>query len=213
MITERPLDLGGNSVAVEYQRFKERENFSHVVGIIGGSEAENIPYYQRLLVEQLNIVKQQVGNFAIVSGGTEGGIPEMALDVGMELGLPTIGVFPEQKSKYAMPQKTSFSISVPSHPLSQVSWGVETPTLIGIPDAFLLIGGGWGSLTEISMIMKRNESLLRNGRKPIPVISVTPESELSAAVESLTNSFGLSEGIYIPVRNNRLIAEIITSSL
>lgn len=212
-MVERGAEQRSGIIEINFRNFKESEGFTHVIGIIGGSSVENIPYYHNLITSQLAIVKQQLGIFAITSGGTQGGVPEMALDIGYELGLPTIGVFPEAKCKYSVPDKTSFSIAVPSHPMTEVTWGIETPVLIGIPDAFLLVGGAWGSLTEVSMIMKRNESLLRHGHRAVPIVSITPDSGISRAIDMLNVSLDVPEGVYIPVNNERSISEILLTSL
>jgi hypothetical protein len=144
-----------------------------------------------------------------LSGGTSGGVPEMALNIGKDLNLPTIGVYPEKGSKYAATSKLDFSISVTSHPMSDISWGSETPVLVSIPDLFILVGGEWGSLTEVSMIMKKNISRNKQGLKPIPIIVIEGSGKLADNITTIAKDFPLPSGSLEFVNTPTQLADLI----
>ncbi|MBI2268537.1 MAG: hypothetical protein HYU80_03825 [Candidatus Blackburnbacteria bacterium] len=209
MNIERLLKHGLDNLHSEYQSFKEREGFSHVLGVIGGSSTEQVPKYSNFLIEGCRLTKIRLGKFAIISGGTQGGVPELALDVAKTLRLPTIGVFPQASAKYAALKKIDFPISVPPQPLAQVTWGIETPTLVSIADAFVLIGGEWGTNAEVSMIMKRNSSLARHGTRLVPIIAINGSGKLADILEQLTRVFPTSEGTFLKVGTSTELASML----
>lgn len=194
MLSENPSFVDAEHTSLEFQKFQEKEGFSSALGIIGGSNSEYLPAYKQLITEGCRLAQVKSGSFAIVSGGTHGGIPEMALDIGKNLGLPTIGVFPDKGAKYAALEKIDFPIAVPSPSLSEITWGVETPVLISLSDAFILVGGEWGTLTEVSMIMKKNISRAKSDLPPLPIIIIDGSGKLADNLEILTNFIPSSAG-------------------
>ncbi len=208
MNREKILDNSSN-LFTEYQKFKERLGFSHALGIIGGSSEENLSREKKLLIEGCRLIQAKIGNFCIISGGTKKGVPELALDIGRELGLSTIGIFPQEKAKYVAHEKIDFAIPIPPQPLSQVVWGVETPTLVSIPDVFILIGGEWGTLAEVSMIMKRNRSLAKKGISPIPIVSIVGSGGLADNLENIFRIFPTEPNLHFTVDNSYTLADIV----
>ncbi|MBI5358196.1 hypothetical protein HZB69_01030 [Candidatus Amesbacteria bacterium] len=212
MNSERIPD-NNSDLSAEYQKFKEGKSISHTLGVIGGSSEEDLSSQKNLLIEGCKLIQTKIGNFGIISGGTRKGVPDLALDIGRELGIPTIGVFPQEKAKYVASEKIDFAIPVPSQLLSQVTWGIETSTLVSIPDVFILIGGEWGTLTEVSMIMKRNNSLVRHGIPPVPLISLAGSGKLADSLEQIIQIFPTSPGSHFRVDNSNRLAEIVIKYL
>lgn len=199
----------GTDIEIAFREFKEKTGFSHVVGIIGGSNKEDDSKHTNFLYQGLSLVKKRLGKFAILSGGTREGIPEVALNVARLLELPTIGVFPENAQKYAAFEKLDFPISVEPSALSELTWGTETPTLVSIPDVFILIGGEWGTLTEVSMIIKRNKSRADKKEQIIPIITVAESGKLADNIEKLLDVFSTPKGSCIKIEKPTQLAQLI----
>lgn len=199
---------------IALKNFLEKEGVTHAVGIIGSSRNEQSLPYKDLLTHACLLTQARIGNFAIVSGGTGGGAPEMAFMVGQELGLPTIGVFPETGAQYALEKETqNFSIPTPSHSISETSWGTETPVLISIPDIFIVVGGEWGTLTEVSMIMKKNSSRAKEKLKPLPIIVINGSGKLADNIDQLTAYLPTPSGSVIRVSNSKDLAHHLIQGL
>ncbi|MDD3067082.1 MAG: hypothetical protein PHO48_04615 [Candidatus Gracilibacteria bacterium] len=97
---------------------------------------------------------------AVQCGGTIWGVPKIAAQVAKEMGFHTIGVFPlVAKTKgYALGEDL-LDLSVCVHPMIDKSnWGDETPVYCKLPNATIVIGGGAGTMVEISHLLKMNEA-------------------------------------------------------
>jgi predicted Rossmann-fold nucleotide-binding protein len=153
---------------VEVGRFLERTGSSAIVGILGGSD-ENMAEARKTIADFLRHMRG--ARVAILSGGTRGGLPQAAEEARF-LGFPTIGVYPQGKEEHVLFEELDLAIAVPA-PLTGLScFGSETPTLVQLSDAVVVIGGGVGTLAEVATILKINKTLLRKGRKPIYVCPV-----------------------------------------
>ena len=211
-MTERQLDNPQNLIE-QYKSFKEREGYSKAIGIIGGSDDKNLQSYEEILLQTFESVKLNFGKFAVVSGGTRGGVPESALKIAKIMELPTIGVYPLEKAEKVAFEKVDFTIAVPPQPLSNIKWGIETSTLVGIPDVFILIDGGWGTLTEISMIMKRNLWLADKKLPLTPVIGLAGSGGVADILTNLAHVLTTAPGVYFEAHSAPYIAEKVTKIL
>jgi predicted Rossmann-fold nucleotide-binding protein len=210
-MTEK-LRINSSDIPEQFRLFKERVGFTKAIGIIGGSGDGKLESYKEILTEAFEQIKLQFGKFAIVSGGTGGGVPELALDTARKVGLPTIGSYPLEKEKFAVLEKIDFAIPVPPQQLSTITWGVETPTLVSIPDVFILIGGEWGTLAEVSMIMKRNRSQYKNNSRLIPIVSMLESGLLADNLKDLIQIIPTPPGIYLEANNTTELVEQITNT-
>lgn len=102
---------------------------------------------------------------AILTGGTVGGVPEVAVKAAKEHALYTIGVFPSKGTKYAIKDELDMSVCV-APVFGEPQWGDEGGVWTSMVDATLIIGGGAGTLTECAHLLKLNESRLKNGLSP-----------------------------------------------
>lgn len=151
------------------QNFRLKHNLRAIVGIFGG--AEEMGTFQRQLVNEFIF---GMGDFkiGILSGGTVGGLPQIAVEEAHRNGLPTIGVFPYDREKNALIDWLDLAIKTPVPLAGDADFGTETPTLTRIPDAAIIISGGMGTLAEVSTILKRNKILLKKGEPPVYLIPI-----------------------------------------
>jgi predicted Rossmann-fold nucleotide-binding protein len=85
--------------------------------------------------------------------------------------------------------------------------------LVSIPDVFVLIGGSWGTLTEVSTIMKRNNTLVNRGVSLTPIIAISGSGELVDNLEQIANLFPPINGAHLKVNNSVELSEILTQNL
>lgn len=196
---------------ITWAEYKERENFDLVVGVIGGTNPHNETQMEKILTDGFVEAKLSIGKFAVLSGGTEGGVPELAIKVANKLDLPSVGVYPEAAEKYALKTGLGHQIAVPSPELSEVKWGVESPVLTSLGDVYVMFGGEWGSLVEVGMIMKRNKSLVSKGNTPIPLIVVNDSGPVVRHVIEMTSEFGHNQNGLVVIQNGFELGHALTS--
>jgi predicted Rossmann-fold nucleotide-binding protein len=206
MYKEKEVDQG-----LSWIEYKEKENIGLVIGVIGGASLENLPVAEKILMDGFVEARQTVGKFAILSGGTEGGVPEMSVRVAQKLGLPSVGVYPASVEKKSLGEKLGYKHPVPTPDLCEIKWGVETPVLTSLGDVFVLFGGEWGSLVEVGMIMKRNKGLVGNGEAPIPLIVVKDSGPVVKHIIDMTNEFGHQHNGLIAIHNGHDLGHALTA--
>ncbi len=110
------------------------------------------------------------GSVIKITGGTKGGIPELASND--DSGVPVCAVTPACGVKYRIDEShRDISIVVPPYLEDMTSqWGSEASTLVGLCHAVIVFGGNWGTAIELAHIMKINERRLKKGQKPIYVL-------------------------------------------
>ena len=137
------------------------------------------------------------GNYAILTGGTEGGVPQMGVETAKRLGIPTIGVFPKQGTKYTLLSQLDLAIETSPPDIGDGTFGTETPAFVNMLDGATVIGGGYGTLTEISTILKTNTKRARDRSRglpdtqdPIYFAPITSTGGAAASVYNLTHNLG-----------------------
>ena len=115
---------------------------------------------------------------AILTGGTTWGVPRVANAVARDYGFPTIGVFPlkardcKQVLAQNDPKKPGeqLDLALCVHPLIFKSqWGDESPIFAKMLDAAIVIGGNAGTMTEVTHLLKLNESSSAKKKHIIPI--------------------------------------------
>ena len=118
----------------------------------------------RIISDSLGVLRGY--RVAILTGGTEGGVPELATTTAKRMGFFTIGVHPRKGKKYCLSDEV-LDLSITVDPLiGETAWGDEGSVWTSLVDAMIVIGGGAGTLTECAHIQKINEARLK--RKEIP---------------------------------------------
>lgn len=108
---------------------------------------------------------------AVLTGGTIWGVPAIATQVGRELGFATIGVYPlaAAQKKQVLPDEM-IDLTVCVHPLLGPSmWGDESAAYTKLLDAVIIIGGGAGTMVEVSHLLKQNEKASLRIKHIIPI--------------------------------------------
>ncbi|HAU98631.1 MAG: hypothetical protein UX04_C0002G0221 [Microgenomates group bacterium GW2011_GWF2_45_18] len=150
--------------------FRDKFAITFIVSISGGAD-EHDDFYVRNLLEEL-IAGLRYTSAAILTGGTKGGIPEMGIEIAKAHGLPTIGVFPPKGKKYALLDQLDLPIETLPPSVGPASFGSETPTFAQIPDYAVFVGGSYGTLAEVSTMLKVNAKRQRDGAEPIYILPI-----------------------------------------
>lgn len=107
---------------------------------------------------------------AILTGGTNWGVPRVATRIANEFNIKTIGVFPLRATDDALINELDFSVCV--HPMLRDSeWGDESPIFTKLLDGVIVMGGGAGTMVEVSHILKLNERYIK---KDMPIKHIVP---------------------------------------
>jgi SLOG cluster4 family len=110
---------------------------------------------------------------AIVCGGTKWGIPHTAMTLAKELGFKVIGIFPLTGAHYACLELLDLAICVdPIYGDSR--WGDESVLFSKVADGIVIIGGGAGTMIEVSHVLKVNESIMSVNKKTKQTIPIKP---------------------------------------
>lgn len=132
----------------------------YVVGISGDADSSRQAQTEEILEE---FVSQLQGrDYAILTGGTEGGVPQLGIEVARRLDVATIGVFPKQGRKYALLNSLDLAIETSSPDIGEGAFGTETPSFVNMLDGATTIGGSYGTLTEAATILKTNAKRARD---------------------------------------------------
>jgi SLOG cluster4 family len=136
---------------------------------------------------------------AIQTGGTKGGVPEVATKVAKKLGFRTIGIYPEVGAKYALSEEyIDFPICIASryqdckqqvYWQTDSHWGDESPVFAKHLDAVIAIGGSAGTAIELAYILKMNAAILkarhRSGSSLPKLKFIVPVSGFGGVSESI----------------------------
>lgn len=202
-----------SSIGTEFDRFKEVYGFQKVVAVVGSSKEGGLSSLRELLSLAFGSLKQEKGKFAVLTGGTKGGVPQLALQVAKDLELPTMGIYPEKGERYVLHHLLDFSLAVPSPVYGNVVWGSETSVLVSFPDIVILAGGEWGTNLEVATIMKDNVNRIKRGVKPITLIVIKDTGGLADGLEQLEKYITVPEGVIKKVDNADALVKTLCETL
>lgn len=179
--------IGRESYSSKVESFMQSHGIHKIIGFSGGADdkLQGVPedddlqlkfkdfrdtFHDRLISEALGLLRNY--KVAILTGGTRGGIPELATRKAKEYGFKTIGVFPRKGKKYAL-DSSWLDLSICVDPMiGEARWGDEGATWTSLIDGMIVIGGSAGTLTECAHIQKINESLLKNNETPKYIVAI-----------------------------------------
>lgn len=140
-----------------------------------------------------------------MTGGTEGGVPQLGVETARRLNVPTIGVFPKQGRKYALLDALDIAIETSPPDIGDGIFGTETPTFVNMLDGATIIGGSYGTLTEVSTILKTNAKRARDRSRNVgdalPPLYFAPIAGTGGAADlaySIVNDTNVDIGPSIP---------------
>jgi predicted Rossmann-fold nucleotide-binding protein len=164
---------------------------THVIAFSGGADAspgytedEFKPLVAQFMRDILGALVNE--RIAVLCGGTKWGVPKLAAETAKEFGFPVIGMYPDCGAKHAL-SADFLDFAIQMGPLSAQSfWGDETPIFATLPDAAIIIGGGAGTLVEVSHMLKINESLVKDGSPRLPIRIIPWEKSGGVAAQLRT---------------------------
>lgn len=170
----------------------------YVVGISGDADSSCQIEAEGILE---NFISQFQGkNYAILTGGTEGGIPQLGVETARRLGVPTIGVFPKQGRKYALLNLLDLAIETSSPDIGEGVFGTETPSFVNMLNGATIIGGNYGTLAEAVTIFKTNAKRARDRSRSVdgamPPIYFAPIAGTGGAADL---AYAIARGIGIDI--------------
>lgn len=139
------------------------QGIKKIIAFSGGAEDSLESKVRTIVEESMNQFKTLP--VAILTGGTIWGIPKYAAELAKQNNLPTIGVYPQRGAKYAL-KDLDFTLEV-SPRYASSEWGDESEIFAKLASGVEVIGGGAGTLIEISHIIKANEAKIKNKQTPV----------------------------------------------
>lgn len=156
---EHLVDRARTEVTTKIENFLRINGLRYVVALIGDSATEGpIAERNELLLRDFFMNLESRDQYAIQTGGTQGGIPEIGTNLAREYGLATIGVYPSAARKYALNEPADMVIETPDLLYGRTSFGAETPTFVNVLDGAIVLGGSYGTRVEVSTILRTNKS-------------------------------------------------------
>lgn len=210
MLENQVLELSDKNL--EFEQFKRDYKISCVVAVIGGSCIKNGRQDESFLETGFKKASK-AARFAVLTGGTSGGIPELALRVARSLELPTIGIYPAQGRKHVRHELLDFSLEVPKPVMGDVVWGSETSVLVSAADTVVVFGGGWGTVVEVGMVMKNNLRRVRHGITPALLVVVENTGGLADNLTNLISSIDTVENTVKKAGCPEALADILIGTM
>lgn len=167
----------------------------HVLGITGDGDDKLLRVAEKVVEEFVEEIKGK--DYAILTGGTEGGIPELGTKIAKRLDVPRIGVFPKQGEKYALFKDLDIAIEATMPDVGDGLFGAETPTFVNLLDGATVLGGSYGTLVEVTTILKTNVKRIKDktnevegAREPIYFAPVYGTGGAADMAYNIAGSFG-----------------------
>ena len=131
-----------------------------VLGITGDGDDALMGKAETVIGEFMDEIKGK--GYAILTGGTEGGIPQLGVELAKENNIPRIGVFPKQGRKYALMDDLDLAIEATLPDIGDGNFGTETPSFVNLLDGATVIGGSYGTLVEATTMLKVNTKRIKD---------------------------------------------------
>jgi predicted Rossmann-fold nucleotide-binding protein len=158
----------------EYEKYRDeleqevrqtlaQNSIKFVLGIVGDGGDDQLGEVESAVNEFVKEIKGQ--GYAILTGGTEGGIPQLGVEITKKHDIPRIGVFPKQGRKYALLKDLDLAIEATQPDIGDGNFGTETPSFVNLLDGATIIGGSYGTLVEATTILKVNTKRIADKEK------------------------------------------------
>ena len=179
------LDYQGGFPEV-WQGFRETQGTHFSIAVLGGAVAdlqgvspELAARHRAVLDERVQgSIREMLGLFrdhgiAVVTAGTNSGVPAAASSMAAELGLTLVHFHPVIAHRYLNADaQPDLEVCVLPRTSENSSWGDDSADLLSLVDAVVFIGGGYGTLIELAHVLKLNEAKIRRGERPIFMVSL-----------------------------------------
>lgn len=136
----------------EVDEFLDRPDVENTVWFIGGYDCSENEITDIVDEAMRQLQHHEVG---VITGGTEGGLPEIAATKANQYDIPTMGVVPERGEKYLLEDVNDHTVTVePTY--GESSWGDESEIGAKVVDGLMLFGGSEGTMAEYSLCQKND---------------------------------------------------------
>lgn len=134
----------------EVDEFLDNPEVENAIWFIGGADCSEADV--GTMVDEA-MQRFEGKNVGVVTGGTEGGLPEIAAKKAKEYDMPTLGIYPERGEKYFLEEANDHSVMV-SPTYGESTWGDESEIGAKIVDGVMVFGGSEGTMAEYSLSQK-----------------------------------------------------------
>lgn len=138
----------------EVDEFLDRPEVENAIWFIGGADCSEADV-GKIVDKAMQQFEEE--NIGVVTGGTEGGLPEIAARRAKEYGIPTLGIYPERGEKYFLEEVNDHSAMV-SPTYGESTWGDESEIGAKIVDGVIVFGGSEGTMAEYSLSQKEDSA-------------------------------------------------------
>jgi len=186
-------------------------------------KAGSIALQTTAIEDTLKRLSSYKDHIAILTGGTEWGVPALASRLAKDLGFKTIGIFPRIGANKALETAildlrvcVDEIMSSKDHLNKFASeWGDESSLFCKTLDAVVVLGGRAGTLVEISHVLKVNERRKKYNRPPklvIPLVSSGGSAEATSYLpaDPFIKKWCMPEGI---LQNGNQVGEFLEKRL
>ncbi len=173
--------------------FLRQHGLHRIIAFCGGSDEQlegvkdknlQARYSEVMEAKQVAVLEDAMSQFqgfrvAILTGGTEGGVPERATTIAKRLGLATIGILPATGAKFSLGYDSTIGrqlldLKIIVHPSTgESAWGDESPVLTKLLDGAIVYGGSAGTLIEIAHLLKMNDKRIKKGSVPKYIVPIS----------------------------------------
>lgn len=165
------------------KEFMRENGIQAVIGLSGDASSSSEDEVTKIVRDLIADMKGFP--YAILTGGTQGGVPELGIQLAREAKVPTIGVYPEQGRKKSLDTALDLEIEASPPMYGPGKYGSETPTFVNLLGGAAVIGGGFGTLTEVSTLLKINKMRLDNKVTPEVPIFLSPISGTGGVADAV----------------------------
>ncbi|ETX02875.1 MAG: hypothetical protein ETSY1_01990 [Candidatus Entotheonella factor] len=146
---------GIHVVTEAISNFRRLYNIDHIIALVGGSQETQ----DEDIISA--IIRLHGYHVAILSGGTEWGVPHTAVVHAKQHNIKTIGVYPETGKKYAHGADLLDLRICVAPTLGESAWGDESEVFAKLLDGVIVFGGSTGTSVELSHLLKMNEAIMK----------------------------------------------------
>lgn len=185
------IDEYRQEVSSNVYEFMKKNSLLYIVGISGGADHIAEKKAEWIITEFIHGIKDMP--YAILTGGTQGGIPEIGTKIAKSQKVPTIGIFPEQGKKYALYNDLDLAIQTYPPAIGAGTFGSETPSFVNLLNGAAVIGGSFGTLTEVSTILKTNTGRIKKKEGLIYLCPIKGTGGVADAIGNLPGMENLTQ--------------------
>lgn len=162
--------------------FMKENKLEKIIAFSGGADEKEI-----VVSEIIEDCMSYIQNYpvAILTGGTNEGVPRIANDIAKSYGIKTIGVLPSKGEKSV---NKNLDLKLVIEPrLLDSHYGDDSEVFAKLSDGVTILGGGNGTAIEFYHMMKMNDSKIKHGDAPIYIAPIAGIGGISEEIYTLNS--------------------------